>query len=198
MGDRVEGLNVRELLKSTYLRLYERHNPQVVVFSNRALAEIANDSDYHRTRVGYMGYDSAGLFQFDGKTWAISRGEKCGGYPAEPYDSDLLALEFLAEGKTPKQIQEELGEGIGQSSYFRNSLIFGMADGNLSLNKEGRFGEKMLKRLQPEIQRFIAQEPEYDRSVILVSTLQYPTTKNMLYKPEFADFLADSIEAVLR
>lgn len=73
-----------------------------------------------------------------------------------------------------------------------------MADGNLSLSKEGRFGDKMLKRLQPEIQKFIAQEPEYDRSIILASTLQYLTTKPMLYKPEFADFLADSIAAVLK
>ena len=107
------------------------------------------------------------------------------------------ALELLAEGKPPEQIQEELREGIKRSSYFRNSLIFGMGDGYLSLSKEGRFGEEMLKRLQPEIQRFIAQEPEYDRSVILASTLQYPTTKLMLYKPEFADFLSDSIEAIL-
>lgn len=198
MGDKIKGLNVRDLLKSTYSRLSERHNPEEVVLPNRVLAEIANDSDWHRTRVGYMGYESAGLFQFDGKTWAIARGEKCGSYPAEPYDSDLLALELIAEGKTSEQIQEELREGIGRSSYFRNSLIFGMADGNLSLSKDGRFGERMLRRLQPEIQRFITQEPEYDRSVILVSTLQYPTIKRMLYKPEFVDFLADSIEAVLK
>ncbi len=198
MGEKTEGLNVRELLKSTYSTLTARHNPQQIVLANRALAEIASDSDWHRTRVGYMGYENAGLFQFNGKTWAIARGEKCGSYPAEPYDSDILALELLADRKTPEQIQEELSKGIGQGSYFKNSLIFGMANGNLSLNKEGRFGEEMLKRLQPEIERFIAQEPEYDRSVILLLSLQHPATKLMLYKPEFADFLADSIEAVLK
>ncbi|MBI4154995.1 hypothetical protein HY498_02840 [Candidatus Woesearchaeota archaeon] len=59
MSDKVKGLNVRELLKNTYSRLSERHNPQEIVIPNRALAEIANDSDWHRTRVGYMGYESA-------------------------------------------------------------------------------------------------------------------------------------------
>ncbi len=191
------GLNVRELLKNTYSELSKRHSPQEVVFTNEVLTEIANDSDYHRTRIGYMGYESSGLFQLDGKTWAIARGEKCGSYPAEPYDSDLLALELLVEGKIFKQIQEELKERIENSSYFINSLVCGMADGNLFSHKEGMFGEEMLKILQPEIKRFIAQEPEYDRSMVLL-TLQHPTKKAMLYKPEFVGFLADSIEAVLR
>lgn len=101
------GLNVRELLKETYSILQKRYNPQQIILPRRALAEIADDSDLHRIRVGYIRYESAGLFQLDGKTWAIARGEKWGSYPAEPYDSDILALEFLVEGKTPEQIQEE-------------------------------------------------------------------------------------------
>ncbi len=185
-------------MKNTYSILAERNNPREIVFPRRVLTEIADDSDWHRSRSGYMCYKYAGLFHLDGKTWSITRGEKCGSYPAEPYDSDILALELLAEGKTLEQIQKELKEGIEHSSYFRNSLIFGMADGNLSSIEGSRFGREMSRRLQPEINRFIAQEPEYDEGVILVSTLQYPTTRCMLYRQEFADFLADSIEAVLK
>jgi hypothetical protein len=63
-------------------------------FPNKALTEIARDSDWHRTKVGYMGYETAGLFEFGGSIWIVGRGEACGSYPADPYDSDILALEF--------------------------------------------------------------------------------------------------------
>ncbi len=197
MKDEANGLNVRELLKETYSRLSSKNNPREIILPNYAFAEIADDSDWHRIRVGSMRYNTVRLFNFNKKCWAISRGERCGSYPAERYDSDLLALEFILGEKTPEQIQEELNEKIEGSSYFRNSLIFGMADGNLALTLDGRFTQEMYEKLGPELQRFILQEPEYNTEVILASTLQHPTTKNMLYKPEFADFLACSIEEIL-
>lgn len=49
MTDNVEGLTVRGLLKNTYGILIERHKPQEIVLLKRGLAEIADDSDYHRT-----------------------------------------------------------------------------------------------------------------------------------------------------
>lgn len=197
MVEEQAGLYVRDLLKNAYKTLSQQHKNQEIIFPNRALTEIADDSDGHRTRTGYMGYEGARAFQFNGKIWVVARGEKCGSYPAEPYDSDVMALEFPLKGRITKATKEELVKKIGESSYFTNSLIYGMVDGNLAVNKKGRFGKQMLEQLRPRIQEFIAQEPEYDRSVILASTLHYPTTKNMLYKPEFADFLAESFEAVL-
>ena len=192
-----KGLHVRDLLREAYEKLSQQHENKEITFPNRVLTEIANDTDWHRSRTGYMGYKSARTFQFNGKIWVVARGEKCGSYPAEPYDSDIMALEFPLKRRITKATQEELVRKVGESSYFRNSLIYGMADGNLAVSERGRFGKQMLDLLRPKIQEFIAQEPEYDRSIILASTLQYPTTKNMLYKPEFADFLAESFKSVL-
>ena len=90
MGNKIKGVDVRELLKRTYSELTEKYNPQEITFNNKAITEIANDSDLHRTRVGHMWYESAGLFQLNGKLWAIARGERGGGYPAEPYDTILF------------------------------------------------------------------------------------------------------------
>ena len=75
MSDQVD-LNVRELLQNAHSTLCKRHNSKAIILPQKALAEIANDSDGHRTRVGYMGYENAELFQLDGKTWTIARGEK--------------------------------------------------------------------------------------------------------------------------
>jgi len=192
------GLYVRELLKKAYERLSQQHKNREIIFSNSVLTEIADDSDYHRTKTGYMGYESARAFQFNGKIWVVARGEKCGSYPAEPYDSEILALEFPLKERITKTTKEELAGRINESSYFRNSLVYGMADGNLVVSKRGRFGKQMLDLLKPRIKEFIAQKPEYDRSLILASTLRHLTKKCMLYKPKFVDFLAESFETVLK
>jgi len=192
-----KGLYVRDLLKSAYEILSQQHENIEITFPNQVLTEIADDSDWHRSRTGYMGYESARAFQFNGKVWVVARGEKCGSYPAKPYDSDVMALEFPLKGIITEATKEELTRKIEESSYFINSLIYGMADGNLAVSGRGRFEKQMTELLRPKIQEFIAQKPEYDRSVVLASTLQHPTTKNMLYKPEFADFLARTFEAVL-
>jgi len=186
-------LKVKELLQNTYSKLSERNNPQEIVFPERALSEIADDSDWHGIRKGYMGYDCAGLFQFKGKTWAIARGEKCGDYPGSRYNSDIIALELLVDGETKEKIIDILNNKIMAGFYFKNTLIYGMSDGNLELPDtfSERFGKKALELLTSKLKKFVVQEPEL--------TLPYPTMpKTMRYKPEFADFLADSIEQVLK
>ncbi|MEK6855163.1 MAG: hypothetical protein AABX73_02990 [Nanoarchaeota archaeon] len=197
MAERQNGIHVRDLLKGAYEKLNQKHKNREITFPNKVLTEIADDSDYHRFRTGYMGYGSARAFQFNGKFWVVARGEKCGSYPAEPYDSDVLALEFPLKGRITKATKDELARKIGESSYFRNSLIYGMEDGNLAVSERGNFGRQMLELLKPKIKEYITQEPEYNREVILTSTLQYPIRKPMLYKQEFSDFLAESFEAVL-
>lgn len=191
-----EELSVRELLKNTYERLAKRHPHQELVLEGKPTAEIANDSDWHRTRIGYMRYETAKLFQFNDKTWAIARGEKAGSYPADPYDSDILALEFSTEGKSEEQIKEELEEKISRSGYFINSLVFGLADGRISANKNSPFTEKLFQLLS-DISKFIAQKLEHDEELFYLD-LRPAVSKEMRYTPEFVAYLTDSIEAVLQ
>jgi hypothetical protein len=198
-----KGLSVRELLKKTYDNLAKRNEHQQIVLTEGSLAEIANDSDWHRTRIGYMKYERANLFQFNNKNWAVARGEKYGDYPAEPYDSDLSAFELLIEDKTPGKIQEKLRSVIRGNSYFRNSLIYGLNDGRLAIGPNSDwfsnpFRSRMAELLKPRIDDFVLQKPEYDTRFILASTLQYPATKVTLYKPNFVDFLTETIETVLK
>ena len=202
MKNGIKELTVGELLKSTYSELSEKHNLQEVVLPSRALVEIANDFDRYRTRIGYMAYETIGLFEFNKDIWAMARGEAYGDYPATSYNSDILALKFKFKGaiknkEIKKQIQGELSKSINGSRYFINSLIYGMADGTLVVNKNGQFGQRMFEILRPEIQRFIAQKPEYDSQYLSLSTFSPICKSSAKYKPEFAGFLANSIEAVL-
>ncbi|MFH1452237.1 MAG: hypothetical protein ABIF88_03635 [archaeon] len=198
MEENVESLTVRELLRDTHLKLLIKNSGGAVDFRDKVLTEIADDSDHHRTRKGYMEYPGTGIFDYGGKTWAIAHGENGGGYPADRYNSDLLALELATKERTAVEIREELAEAIRQSTYFENSLLFGFSDGNLAMSRTGRFSGRLKDRIFPHIDGFIAQRAEYNHEIILASTLQHPVTQTIRYKPEFVDFLVDAIEEVLR
>lgn len=193
MIDEQVGISVRDLLKNTYEKIGQRNSSSEIIFQNKVLTEIADDSDYHRKKIGYMGYENARTFEFNGKYWAIARGEKCGDYPGDIYDSEILALELKSENTE----KEELERIIDKSTYFTNSLIFAKRDGHLCLSKENKFGIRMQDVLQPRLREFIAQLPEYDENLFSARTLSPICTKSLMYKPELVDFLADSIRQVL-
>ncbi|MBI5066178.1 hypothetical protein HZA97_08135 [Candidatus Woesearchaeota archaeon] len=186
-------LSVGELIERTYQTLSNKHNHEELSFQNNEVrTEIADDSDWHRTRTGYMRYKRAGIFNLKGNTRVIAKGEACGSYPADPYDSDILAFEFLRETeKDSLQVREDIIDKIAMSSYFKNSLLCGMSDGSLTSTK------KMFELLKPELNNFIAETPKYDPEFLSLSTLSPICTSSVKYKPEFAEFLANSIEAIL-
>lgn len=202
MGE--EGLGIVKLLDATYSKITERHNLNVLTFQNTTLSEIANDSDWHRAKIGYMCYSGASLFSLGERTWAIALGTKGGDYPGDMYVGDIIALDLILNGKSEDDIKKELSERISSESYFMNTLFVGARDGNLGAREERsqgiptRFGKRMVHVVSPRIKEFVLQTPEYDHNLILASTLQHPTTKVMLYKPETPDFLANCIEQVLR
>ena len=182
----MNSLTGRELLTEAY-EILTKNAKQIKL---KACAEIADDSDYHRSAKGYMMYEKVSLIYFsNGKNWCIGNGKAYGRYPAERYDSDILAL------KTKDNIGE-IVKSIEASTYFENSLIYAVADGNLCLGT--RFNNAMLERLRPNIGKYIAQKPEYDRQMLLLSTLEPVVKKPIKYKESFAKFIAESIEQVLK
>lgn len=196
----VDGLDIRRLIEKTYEVLAQRNKHKEVIFpeNNQPDCEIADDSDWHRTRTGSMFYKSVELFQFSQKTWAIGIGTASGGYPARPYDSDLLALEFVVGEKSEDELNRELSEAIRCSTYFKNSLFFGRADGLLAVSGEGRFSEVMRQRLAPVAESYLARQPEYDTNYIeLAWPPRYVNTRQTLYKNTFPEFLAKTIEDIL-
>ncbi|MFH1585706.1 MAG: hypothetical protein ABIB79_02980 [archaeon] len=142
-----------------------------------------------------MAYERAGLFHlidFDpNRVWAVALGKKRGSYPGERFDSDLLAVDFK---NAP--LEEELIKRIKRSEYFENTLVIGRSNGIVSVSKR-RFGEKMREELGPEASQFIVQTPRYNKKYVSLS-LNPICKEAATYEPEFVDFLANSIENVLR
>lgn len=193
MATETLSLNVRELLDNVYEELVSDQDTRKVDFSDRwALSVIASDIDHHRSKYGYMGYKEVSLYDLEDKTWVVGRGRKTGSYPGDSYSGDIIVFPFQLEDKSPEEIEEEIREAIHRGNHFRHSVIVGRTSGVLATPKRGRFGPRMSEMLERELENYLVQEPEFDQTKILASTLQHPTTKTTLYKPEFASLIADT------
>ncbi len=190
-------LNVHALLRSVCRRLGRRYSRNTLFFPDGVCTEIADDSDYHRTRRGYMRYRSAKVLRLNGRTWILARGERSGAYPADPYDSDIVAIEIDRQTPVDAALVKNAAEAIRQGNYFLNTVVCGLADGNLALYERSRFGSRMLPRLRPAADGLIAQAPKRDDRYLSLSTLQPVVTSSARYKPEAVRTLADMIVAVL-
>ncbi len=191
-----QGLSARQLLEEVYNSLKDKLDGREIKLPSKAMAEIADDSDWHRTRIGYTGYETAMLLKADGKEWAVAFGIKCGSYPADPYNCDITAVPVSTNGKPNEEIAKEIHKALEGGSYFRNSLIYAMADGQLAISKNGRFGQKVLELLKPKVQEFIAQNLGIDSRYFTMDLR--PVVKSAVqYKPEFTVFLFDTLRVVL-
>jgi len=189
-------LSARQILEGVYNSLKDKIDGKETKLPSKATAEIANDSDWHRTRVGYTGYETAVLLMVDGKEWAVAFGTKCGSYPSDPYNCDIAAVPVSTNGKSDEEIAKEIHEALEEGIYFHNSLIYAMADGRLAISKDSRFGSKVLELLRPRVQEFIAQELETDFRYFTMDLR--PVVKSAVqYRPEFIAFLFDTFRSVL-
>lgn len=191
-----QSLSARQLLEGVHSLLKDKLDGKEIKLPSKAMAEIADDSDYHRTRVGYTGYETAILLKVDDKEWAVAFGTKCGSYPADPYNCDIAAVPVSINGKSDEETAKEIHEALNGNSYFRNSLVYAMADGQLAISENSKYGQKVLELLEPRVQEFIAQNLETD-SQYFTMDLRPLVKSSVQYKPEFMVFLFDTLRAVL-
>ncbi len=192
----IERISARQLLEGVYSSLKNKLGGREIHLPSKAMVEIANDSDWHRTRIGYSAYETALLLNVEGKEWAVAFGTNCGSYPAEPYNCDIAAVSVFPIGKSDEEIAKEVYKALKKGSYFRNSLIYTLADGQLAVSKNSKFGQKVLELLRPKIKEFIVQDLETDSRYLYLDLR--PVVKCAIeYKPEFVSFLCDIFRSVL-
>ncbi len=195
MAQEENGLTARVVLDRTYDLLGRRHSKNEIVFPRRALAVIGDDSDWHRNRTGYMGYERVRIIELDGKRFILGRGEKCGDYPGNEFGSDMIAI-----ATTPPETLEHIKCMIGEGWDFMNSLVIAMAaigGGQIVFPRNGR-GSMLAELMAPEFPEYCVQLPAYAQGVFLPSTMGPPATSSARYKPEIVEVLAGSIEDVLK
>lgn len=197
MSTQTETLGARDLLTEVFQTLVTKYAGVEMKFERGALAEIANDSDWHRTRIGYSRYKSVWVTTIGAKRWALAFGVAFGDYPAEPYNCDILALELHGPSDASVDIREVHGR-ISDSGYFRNSLIFAKASGELR-SCHWSFATRMARYFNGmNLESYIAAGLTLDKNFILASTLSHPVIQAMGYKSDFVPVLVEVCEQLLR
>ena len=177
-----------QLLEKVYDRLKEELPCEEIIFPERMLVEIANDSDGHRHKIGYMGYDSVLFIKTEEKGLVIGCGKACGSYPADPYSRDILLLKVPLIEESPEQLSE-IKRCMEISDYFKNSIIVAMANGYFGIQKENELP-------LPDLSEFVVQEAEINPDVIHLD-LRPVYKKSMGYKQELVDVIIDAIKKMI-
>jgi hypothetical protein len=190
-------LSVHDLLRSVSRLLGRKHSRRSLHFPEGVCTEIADDSDWHRTRRGYMRYRSAKILKLGGRRWVLARGDKSGSYPADAYDSDIIAIPIADQGKVDAKLAEQVAQSIREGSYFRHTLVCGLADGRLACYTRSPFADQMAASLRFMLVRIIAEDVRRDERYLSLSDLRPIVTSSMKYRPEAVHILADAIREIL-
>lgn len=200
-GEQPRVLTARQLLRGAMRRLGRRHRSRNVWLQPQARSLIADDSDHHRIRRGYMAYRSAKIIRVgprvDQNYWLLARGETDGAYPAAAYDSDLQAWPIEPPFECGKRLAEMADTLIERACFFQRSLIVALSDGNLFCPTDSRAGARLGILLEGKAGQWMAQRAEYNNELILAATLQPVVIQSYGYRPEAANELANLIARAL-
>lgn len=189
-------LSVKDLLTEVLKDIQEKMNGRLVELPNKALSEVADDSDGHRTRKGYMAYESAVIIEAGGRRWAIALGIAHGDYPAYSYSCCITAVPVSTELENEDQLIEQVYTELRDRWYFWSALIYAMKHGQLNVRKGGMFADPVLRLLNDRVPDFIAQNVEVQPGLIMPDGGPV-VTADLKYKPEFVPFLSQIFQTVL-
>jgi hypothetical protein len=199
--DQPRVLTARQLLRGAMRRLGRRRRIRNVWMQSGARSLIADDSDHHRIRRGYMLYLTAKIIQVgpraDQNYWLLARGEGNLAYPAAAYDSDLLARRIEPPFEFGKPLAERVAAIIGEASFFRHSLTVALSDGNMFCPTVNQAGARLGILLEGKAGQWLAQRAEYNNELLLAATLQPVVNRSYGYRPEAANELANLVVRAL-
>ncbi len=183
-----------EIIEKVFHKIKREYGEKLMIFEPPALSLIADDSDYHRTRRGYMKYESIAFCKIEGSWFVLGQGEAWGSYPADPYSVDILAVP-ISSGEIKKQEMKKVIERR-INAFFKFSIIASKRSGAMFI---GKYWEKKIKISKERFSSFIQEASErandlftieeYDMVPILVSPSKY--------KKELALYLFQKIEEAL-
>lgn len=184
------GLSVNQIFELLY-DMFKKKGGCEIKFKKEVLVEIANDSDHHKTNIGYSSYDRVLVLGTGSKKWGICLGKATGQYPAHPFNCDIaiVAINNDPLGDTRKEVSKILSE----SSYFKYSPIFGMADGAIGIGNRNVFGSNLIAELGNTMDKFIAKDAQYNREIFTMDGSPVVISQ-VLYKEELAEFFFKNIE----
>ena len=130
-------LSVRETLTGVYDAIVERAlGREIIVPAPSIKKQVGDDSDMHRTRVGYSECVKLHAIVAGNNGWLFGRNVRAGAYPADFLDTELFALKLRSRDETEESndmLAEEARRRVG--SYLRDAVLVGFSTGVIGMRK---------------------------------------------------------------
>lgn len=184
-----KALTAGEVLDAVFCRLQKQSGGRTVRLTSNLNILVADDSDYHRTRRGFMVYDSFTFCGFGGEIWAIGRGRAKGSYPIDPYwGGDLWGFKMNPWGMSDEECVEEImNEHRFLRHGFKGTWFIALSDGNLITRKralEHSLEDLLSHRVQP-----VRLRKNFGTGWLHLTTLQ-----TYYWMPEVVDYLCQRLQ----
>lgn len=209
-----ESLDSGQILNKVYSSLGGRTRYKEVRFvgksasyneklDKRLCLMIADDSDYHRSRSGYMAYHTLRITQFGGNQFLMGLGYKAGDYPGKEFAGDIIAVpSSIPSDVINNSPREKLTQLVKETFYhlagdfFRPSLVIAMADGRLVF-PESTLGYNLWETVDTRVRELVAGNCVRDGRLLSCATLAPVVCQPAEYKREVVGVLVEGIEKVL-
>jgi len=124
-------LKAHEVLARAFEQALPNVDAEPLGIGEPVRALIADDSDDHRTRRGWMRYDELYGARVASRTYVLGLGESEGHYPARPYRADIVILSY----QDPPQdlLAQALLDVRHEAKFFRRSFLIAMRNGLLEV-----------------------------------------------------------------
>jgi hypothetical protein len=186
-------LCVEELLKSVFDAVVRSCDGLVSRMPAGVLAEVGDDSDWHKTNKGYMRYTWAALIE-NGR-WLLAFSENGGGYPADQYACELTLMPVNSTNLAGEELVSKVAEALRTSSYFRNSVFVGLDNGYLG-SPDNVVALAVGRSLSGLDESFIAQKL-LNRDDVVNTDMSPVVARKQTYKPATVELIATAIQDAL-
>ncbi len=190
------GLRGHEVVEGVF-KILTKNTVMEILFPNTEEPEyagvftlIADDSDYHRIRRGFMRYKSFSIVALNSQQFAIGLGTAWGDYPADPYKNDIMILRIPQIEGSMAEICEWLKKNVPSNRGFRGSVILSMADEELGFPTAWRW-------LSERLADFTRVKKATDKRFIAATTLKPVVTRRAEYNRKVVSAIARLILARL-
>lgn len=176
------GLRIDEVMWRVFVYVVWFFEGEFVNMDQKIFVEMADDSDPHRERNGYMIYDQYVRFEnAKGYKFIGGFGKKCNNYPGEVFSSDFLLI------KLGKNFEGKEAEIIKDSEYFRNSLFVTLESGHFSVGPRFDLNDSLFSR--SIMSEYVVRNMKVDPDHVTLSCNPI-VIESLLYNEKFVDYLA--------
>jgi len=188
----IESYRNNQILEIILKKVILNFETKMLDSDRRLMREIYSHDDGHRSDEVYMIYDQIAEIYTGNKVFWLSCGRKIQKWPKIDCIADLMLMNtnhIPFSNEKDKKGQELLEIVIKKYSKFGKALVCAYDDGRLSFD----YCLKLAILPEEMMEKFVIQKPEFNPKYLFETGESMFVRKEVLYRADFAYFLAEAV-----